>query len=69
MTINVVGAYGRTYDSIVSAKEDWDAGLDFKIVDGSYINKSDWVLHVNNDTVVFQGNTSTWVLQGEEVCL
>jgi hypothetical protein len=63
MTINVVGAYGRTYDSIVSAKEDWDAGKDFKIVKGSYINKSDWVLHVTNDTVVYQGNTAMWVLQ------
>jgi hypothetical protein len=68
MTINVVGAYGRTYDSIVSAKKDWDTGKDFKIVDGSYINNNDWVLHVNDDTVVYQGNTSTWVLQGVQVC-
>ena len=63
MTINVVAAYGRTYDSIVSAKKDWESGKDFKIVKGSYINKSDWVLHVTNDTVVYQGNTAMWVLQ------
>jgi hypothetical protein len=63
MTINVVGAYGRTYDNIIRAKQDWDAGKDFKIVKGSYINKSDWVLHVNNDKVVYQGNTSAWILQ------
>jgi len=63
MTINVVGAYGRTYDNIIRAKQDWDAGKDFKIVKGPYINKSDWVLHVNNDKVVYQGNTSVWILQ------
>lgn len=63
MTINVVGAYGRTYDSIISAKDDWDDGKDFKIVGGSYIDKSDWGAYAKDDTVVFQGNSSEWVLQ------
>jgi len=62
-TINVVSAYGRSYDSIVSAKEDWDLGKDFKIVGGPYINKSDWAKYSKEDTVVYQGNTSTWILQ------
>jgi len=62
-TINVVGAYGREYDSIITAKAEWDLGKDFKIVDGPYINISDWQEHKEDSTVVFQGNSSTWVLQ------
>jgi len=62
-TINVVSAYGRSYDSIVSAKEDWDLGKDFKIVGGPYINKSDWAKYSKEDTVVYQGDSSIWVLE------
>jgi hypothetical protein len=62
-TINVVSAYGRSYDSIVSAKEDWDLGKDFKIVGGPYINKSDWLKYSKEDTVVYQGDSSIWVLE------
>ena len=62
-TINVVSAYGRSYDSIVSAKEDWDLDKDFKIVGGPYINKSDWAKYSKEDTVVYQGDSSIWVLE------
>jgi hypothetical protein len=61
--ITVTGAYGAKYNNIVSAKDAWDRGKDFKIVGGSYINNKDWVLHLNKETVVFQGYTSTWILQ------
>lgn len=62
MSINVVGAYGRTYDSIVSAKEDWDLNKDFKIVGGPYINRTDWLKYSNDETVVFEAVGSDWVL-------
>jgi len=62
-SINVVGAYGRTYDSIVSAKNDWDNGLDFKIVGGAYINKSDWRSYAKDDSVVYEDSRSDWMLQ------
>ena len=62
-TINVVSAYARKYDSIVSAKEDWDLDKDFKIVGGPYINKSDWLKYSKEDTVVYQGDSSIWVLE------
>ena len=62
-TINVVSAYARKYDSIVSAKEDWDLGKDFKIVGGPYINKSDWSEYRESDTVVYESVGSDWLLQ------
>jgi len=62
MSINVVGAYGRTYDSIVSAKEDWDLNKDFKVVGGPYINRTDWLKYSNDKTVVFEAVGSDWVL-------
>ena len=62
MSINVVGAYGRTYDSIVSAKEDWDLNKDFKVVGGPYINRTDWLKYSNDKTVVFEAVGSDWAL-------
>ncbi len=40
--IEITGAYGRRYNSFVSAKKDWQAGKDFKIVGGPYMNKADY---------------------------
>ena len=62
-TINVVGAYGKRYNNIVSATDAWDRGKDFKIVGGPYINKSDWLKYSKEDTVVYQGDSSIWVLE------
>ena len=62
-TINVVGAYGKRYNNIVSATDAWDRGKDFKIVGGTYINKSDWAKYSKEDTVVYQGDSSIWVLE------
>ena len=62
-TINVVGAYGKRYNNIVSATDAWDRGKDFKIVGGPYINKSDWAKYSKEDTVVYQGDSSIWVLE------
>ena len=62
-TINVVGAYGKRYNNIVSATDAWDRGKDFKIVGGPYINKSDWLKYPKEDTVVYQGDSSIWVLE------
>lgn len=46
--INVQGAYGRTYETIQQAKEDWKANKDFQILyngtavpGGQYINRAD----------------------------
>lgn len=64
--ITVTGAYGARYNNIVSAKDAWDRGKDFQIVGGSYINNKDWEKYSNGETVVFQGYTSTWVLQDYE---
>lgn len=44
MFVEVEGAYGRKYTSIKRAREDWDAGKDFKNLDvfgGSYISKDE----------------------------
>jgi len=63
--ITVTGAYGARYNNIVSAKDAWDRGKDFKIVGGSYINNKDWEKY-SKESVVFQGYTSNWVLQESE---
>lgn len=39
--IEVVGAYGRTYRTLASAKADWLAGLDFRLTTGQYVNIKD----------------------------
>lgn len=52
--IYVTGAYGRRYFGPEDAKEDWEAGKDFRMVDGPYINKSDWKKLARLDMVYFQ---------------
>ena len=42
MFINVAGAYGRSYTEFGEAQKDWDKDLDFRILGGPYINKSDY---------------------------
>jgi len=39
--VTIVGAYGRTYRSKKAILKDWNENLDFKIVNGPYINKAD----------------------------
>lgn len=41
-TTVVTGAYGRTYDSIDHAMEDWVAQKDFKVVSGPYCSIRDF---------------------------
>ena len=67
--VTVVGAYGKSYNNIVSAKDAWDRGKDFQILEGAdatYINKSDWGKYLKAEVVAFQGYTSTWILQESE---
>ena len=38
----VQGAYGRSYNNLINAKRDWNANLDFVMMNGhTYVNKSD----------------------------
>ena len=37
----LVGAYGRTYNSLKAMQEDFDKGLDFRCASGRYANKED----------------------------
>jgi hypothetical protein len=61
--VTITGAYGRTYDSIISAKADWDDNKDFQIIGGPYINRTDWQEYRESETVAFQSSTATWILQ------
>ena len=38
----ITGAYNRRYNNFANAKKDWQAGKDFKIVGGSYMNKAEY---------------------------
>ena len=40
-TLNLLGAYGRTYATRTSASKDWAQGKDFKIVCGPYCSVRD----------------------------
>lgn len=40
-TLYVQGAYGRAYTTFEQVVRDWDAGKDFKIIDGPYCSKRD----------------------------
>lgn len=37
--LDVVPAYGRDYNSVDYVRKAWDANQDFRIVEGSYVNK------------------------------
>ena len=40
--IQVKGAYGRRYSNLIIAKTDWNANLDFLMMNGhTYINRKD----------------------------
>lgn len=39
--ITVRAAYGREYRNQTDARKDWNDNLDFRTVDGPYINKAD----------------------------
>ena len=39
--IEVIGAYGRTYNSQAAVLADWNANKDFRIPGGPYLSKSD----------------------------
>ena len=41
MAIQLVPAYGRTYDTGPQAWEDWEAGKDFRILGGPYCSIRD----------------------------
>ena len=50
----LVGAYGRTYDTIEAAKVDWESGKDFKILAGPYCSIRDIkkMKEMNHDIVI-----------------
>jgi hypothetical protein len=56
--ITLIGAYGRTYAETSKAALDWQAGKDFKIVNGPYCSIRD-ISHLKrlNDEVVIRCNT------------
>lgn len=59
--MTLVPAYGRDYTSQKAVREDWEAGKDFRVVGGPYINKQDAVdggIH----TVNIRYNNATRVL-------
>lgn len=37
----LVPAYGRTYKTVEAARKDWDAGKDFRILNGPYCSIRD----------------------------
>lgn len=39
--VEVTGAYGRQYGTLKSAREDWQAGKDFRMTTGPYVNRQD----------------------------
>lgn len=39
--VEVTGAYGRTYSTLKSARQDWQAGKDFRTTTGPYVNRQD----------------------------
>jgi hypothetical protein len=41
MRLTAMPAYGRDYKSKAAVLADWDAGKDFKLIGGPYINKQD----------------------------
>lgn len=41
--LTLVPAYGRDYTSKADVKADWEAGKDFRLPGGSYINKPDFI--------------------------
>ena len=41
LRIFIEGAYGRTYDNADKVITDWCSNLDFKIIDGPYLNASE----------------------------
>lgn len=56
--IYISGAYGRTYQTKEQVLKDWEDNKDFRIVNGPYINKSDWLKYGNKlDTVCFISKT------------
>ena len=52
--ISVMPAYGRKYETADQVMEAWNADKDFKMVEGPYINRSDWIKYGNRlDYVVY----------------
>jgi len=48
-------AYGRQYKTIAQVEKDWEAGKDFKIHGGPYINKEDYSRYkANQSCLVFE---------------
>ena len=55
LRIFIEGAYGRTYDNADKVITDWCSNLDFKIIDGPYLNASDVRQHLKpSDEIIFQ---------------
>lgn len=53
--ISVMPAYGRKYDTEDQVLEAWKANKDFKMVEGPYLNRRDWMEYGNQmDYVVYR---------------
>lgn len=53
--ISIMPAYGRKYETEDQVLEAWNANKDFKMVEGPYINRSDWIKYGNRmDYVVYR---------------
>lgn len=49
----IMPAYGRQYKTVLEAKADWDAGKDFKVVNGPYLSVRDIYYLKNTYTSVW----------------
>lgn len=52
-SIVLVGAYGRTYESKKQAVADWEAGKDFRIINGPYCSIRDLEYLQNESRGIF----------------
>ena len=57
----VQGAYGRKYNNLINAKRDWEAGLDFCMMNGhTYVNKSDHEKFGHNQKIKIHLGHGLW---------
>ena len=58
--INIEGAYGRKYNNLIDAQRDWNLNLDFRMINGSYISKSDYRKFGKGETIYIGLGAGLW---------
>jgi len=58
----VTGAYGRRYSKLKDAQRDWEAGLDFTMIQGpgTYVNRNDHLQFGGNRLVKITLGNGRW---------